>query len=251
MEQLIMIDALKRGSAASITAILPYYPYARQDKKHRGREPISARLVADLMRYAGADRLVAVDLHSDQIQGFFDGPVDHVRAQRILTDYAGKKYGDRDLAVVSPDAGRVKSAERWANTLGGTPIAFIHKTRSVTTPNEVAANRIVGEVRGKTCILIDDMIDTGGTIAGASRLLLEEGADSVIIAATHGVLSGPAAERLSTSGAEEVILTNTLPISDAQSFPQLTVLSIADLLAETIEAIYERESVTKLFDGYA
>ncbi|BBZ55740.1 MULTISPECIES: ribose-phosphate diphosphokinase [Mycobacteriaceae] len=251
MEQLIMIDALKRGSAKRITAILPFYPYARQDKKHRGREPISARLVADLLKTAGADRIVSVDLHTDQIQGFFDGPVDHMRGQSLLCGYIGDKYGDSDLVVVSPDSGRVRVAEKWADSLGGVPLAFIHKTRDPLVPNQVKANRVVGEVKGKTCILTDDMIDTGGTIAGAVKLLREDGAKDVIIAATHGVLSDPAAQRLADCGAREVIVTNTLPITPDKQFPALTVLSIAPLVAATIRAVFENGSVTGLFDGSA
>ncbi|MCV7068739.1 ribose-phosphate diphosphokinase [Mycolicibacterium houstonense] len=251
MEQLIMIDALKRGSAKRITAILPFYPYARQDKKHRGREPISARLVADLLKTAGADRIVSVDLHTDQIQGFFDGPVDHMRAQSLLCGYIADKYSDTDMVVVSPDSGRVRVAEKWADSLGGVPLAFIHKTRDPLVPNQVKANRVVGDVKGKTCILTDDMIDTGGTIAGAVKLLREDGAKDVVIAATHGVLSDPAAQRLAECGAREVIVTNTLPITEDKQFPQLTELSIAPLLASTIRAVFENGSVTGLFDGSA
>jgi ribose-phosphate pyrophosphokinase len=251
MEQLIMIDALKRGSAKRITAILPFYPYARQDKKHRGREPISARLVADLLKTAGADRIVTVDLHTDQIQGFFDGPVDHMRAQPLLIGYIKENYGNSDVVVVSPDSGRVRIAEKWADSLGGVPLAFIHKTRDPLVPNQVKSNRVVGEVQGKTCVLIDDMIDTGGTIAAAVNLLHEDGAKNVVIAATHGVLSEPAAERLAASGACEVIVTNTLPITEDKMFPQLTVLSIAPLLASTIRAVFENGSVTGLFNGDA
>jgi ribose-phosphate pyrophosphokinase len=251
MEQLIMIDALKRGSAKRITAILPFYPYARQDKKHRGREPISARLVADLLKTAGADRIVTVDLHTDQIQGFFDGPVDHMRAQPLLIGYIRENYSDSDMVVVSPDSGRVRIAEKWADSLGGVPLAFIHKTRDPLVPNRVKSNRVVGEVQGKTCVLIDDMIDTGGTIAAAVKLLHEDGAKDVVIAATHGVLSEPAAERLADSGACEVIVTNTLPITADKVFPQLTVLSIAPLLASTIRAVFENGSVTGLFNGDA
>ena len=251
MEQLIMIDALKRGSAKRITAILPFYPYARQDKKHRGREPISARLVADLLKTAGADRIVSVDLHTDQIQGFFDGPVDHMRAQSLLCGYIAENYHDHDMVVVSPDSGRVRVAEKWADSLGGVPLAFIHKTRDPLVPNQVKANRVVGDVKGKTCILTDDMIDTGGTIAGAVKLLREDGAKDVIIAATHGVLSDPAAQRLADCGAREVIVTNTLPITPDKQFPALTVLSIAPLVAATIRAVFENGSVTGLFDGSA
>jgi ribose-phosphate pyrophosphokinase len=251
MEQLIMIDALKRGSAKRITAILPFYPYARQDKKHRGREPISARLVADLLKTAGANRILTVDLHTDQIQGFFDGPVDHMRAQKLLTGYIAENYSGHDMVVVSPDSGRVRVAEKWADSLGGVPLAFIHKTRDPLVPNQVVSNRVVGDVKGKTCILTDDMIDTGGTIAGAVNLLKKDGAGDVIIAATHGVLSDPAAQRLADCGACEVIVTNTLPIGEEKQFPQLTVLSIAPLLANTIRAVFDNGSVTSLFDGSA
>lgn len=251
MEQLIMLDALKRGSAKRITAVVPFYPYARQDKKHRGREPISARLVADLLKTAGADRIVTVDLHTDQIQGFFDGPVDHMRAQPLLTSYLKDNYAGHDLVVVSPDSGRVRVAEKWADSLGGAPLAFIHKTRDPRVPNQVKSNRVVGEVAGKTCILIDDMIDTGGTIAAAVPLLKDDGAGDVIVAATHGVLSDPAPKQLAECGAREVIVTNTLPIGEDKRFPQLTVLSIAPLLASTIRAVFENGSVTGLFDGDA
>ena len=250
MEQLIMIDALKRGSAKRITAILPFYPYARQDKKHRGREPISARLVADLLYAAGADRIVSVDLHTDQIQGFFDGPVDHMHAMPILTDYIKKNYSLDNITVVSPDAGRVKVAEKWANILGDAPLAFVHKTRSVDVANQVVANRVVGDVTGRTCVLLDDMIDTGGTIAGAVGVLRDAGAKDVIIACTHGVFSDPARERLSQCGAKEVITTDTLP-QNSEGWDNLTVLSIAPLLAKTIREIFENGSVTTLFEGQA
>lgn len=250
MEQLIMIDALKRGSAKRITAILPFFPYARQDKKHRGREPISARLVADLLKTAGADRIVSVDLHTDQIQGFFDGPVDHMHAMPILTDYIKENYTLDNICVVSPDAGRVKQAEKWANTLGDAPMAFVHKTRSVDVANQVVANRVVGDVEGMTCVLIDDMIDTGGTIAGAVNVLRQAGATDVIIATTHGVFSGPARERLSQCGAREVITTDTLPQS-TEGWDNLTVLPIAPLLAKTIGEIFQNGSVTTLFEGEA
>ena len=249
MEQLIMIDALKRGSAKRITAILPFYPYARQDKKHRGREPISARLIADLLTAAGADRIVSVDLHTDQIQGFFDGPVDHMHAQPILTRYIKNNYSLDNLAVVSPDAGRVKVAEKWAHELGDAPLSFVHKTRSKTEANKTVSNRVVGDVEGKDCVLLDDMIDTGGTIAGAVRVLKEAGAKSVIIACTHGVFSDPARERLSECGAEEVITTDTLPQS-TEDWSNLTVLSIAPLLAKTIHEIFENGSVTTLFEAH-
>ncbi|MGZ6772697.1 MAG: ribose-phosphate diphosphokinase [Mycobacteriaceae bacterium] len=251
MEQLIMVDALKRASAKRITVVMPFYPYARQDKKHRGREPISARLVADMFKTAGADRIMTVDLHTAQIQGFFDGPVDHLLATSLLSDYVKNKYPTDHVTIVSPDSGRVRTAEKWADSIGGVPIAFIHKTRDPLVPNQVKANRVVGDVADRTCILIDDMIDTGGTIASAVKVLRDAGAEDVIIAATHGVLSGPAAERLANCGAREVIFTNTLPIGEDKQFPQLTVLSIAPLLARAIRAVFEDGSVTSLFDGDA
>ncbi|MFF9127940.1 ribose-phosphate diphosphokinase [Streptomyces sp. NPDC014889] len=251
MEQLITVDALKRASARRITAVMPFYGYSRQDKKHRGREPISARLVADLLKAAGADRIMTVDLHTAQIQGFFDGPVDHLLAQNLLASYVGDIYGDAPVTVVSPDAGRTRLAEKWADHLGGRPIAFVHKTRDPDRPNEAVAKRVVGSVRGQLCVLIDDMIDTGGTIANATRVLLDEGAADVVIAATHGILSDPAAGRLAGCGAREVIVTNTLPIPEARRFPALTVLSIAPLLARAIREVCEDGSVTSLFDGHA
>lgn len=251
MEQLIMVDALKRASAKRITVVMPFWGYARQDKKHRGREPISARLIADMFKTAGADRIMTVDLHTAQIQGFFDGPVDHLFALPVLAEHIKQRYSDADLAVVSPDSGRVRLAERWAETLGGTPLAFIHKTRDPLRPNEAKANRVVGEIEGRTCVVIDDMIDTGGTVAKTVEVLLKEGAKDVIIAATHGVLSGPAVERLSSCGAREVIFTDTLPIPDEKRFPTMTVLSIAPLLAEAIHQVFDDGSVTSLFDGNA
>jgi len=251
MEHLIMVDALKRASAKRITVVMPFYGYARQDKKHRGREPISARLIADLFKTAGADRLITVDLHADQIQGYFDGPVDHLMALPILTDYVKEKYGDQQLTVVSPDAGRIKVAERWAAKLGGTPLAFIHKTRDVNRPNESVANRVVGEVEGRMCILVDDMIDTGGTIVKAADALMADGAAGVIIAATHAILSDPAVDRLKNCNATEVIVTNTLPIPEERHFDKLTCLSIAPLISRAIREVFEDGSVTSLFDGHA
>ena len=251
MEHLIMVDALKRASAKRITVVMPFYGYARQDKKHRGREPISARLMADLFKTAGADRLIAVDLHADQIQGYFDGPVDHLMALPILTDYVKEKYGDQPLAVVSPDAGRIKVAERWSAKLGGAPLAFIHKTRRTDRPNETVANRVVGEVAGKMCVLTDDMIDTGGTIVKAAEALMNDGAAGVIIAATHAILSDPAVDRLKNCPAVEVIVTNTLPIPPEREFDKLTCLSIAPLVARAIREVFEDGSVTSMFDGHA
>jgi ribose-phosphate pyrophosphokinase len=251
MEQLIMVDALKRASAKRITVIMPFYPYARQDKKHKGREPISARLVADLFKTAGADRIMTVDLHTAQIQGFFDGPVDHLFGQNLLAEHVAERYGSENLVVVSPDAGRTKLAEKWADQLGGVPIAFIHKTRDPLRPNEVVANRVVGDIKGRMCVVIDDMVDTGGTISKAVQQLLAEGASGVVLAATHGVLSGKASQRLAECGAREVIFTNTLPISEDKRFPGMTVLSIAPLLARAIEQVFEDGSVTSLFNGNA
>ncbi|MDN5876625.1 MAG: ribose-phosphate diphosphokinase, partial [Brevibacterium sp.] len=247
MEQLIMVDALKRASAKRITVIAPFFPYARQDKKHRGREPISARLVADLYKTAGADRIIAVDLHTSQIQGYFDGPVDHLLAMPILAGYVKDKY-PTDLAVVSPDAGRIKVAENWSNSLGGVPLAFIHKTRDITRPNETKANRVVGEVEGRTCVLVDDMIDTGGTIVQAADACMAAGATGVIVVSTHAVFSGPAVERLSNSVAQEVIVTNTLPLTEDKMFDKLTVLSIAPLIARAVHEVFEDGSVTSLFE---
>jgi ribose-phosphate pyrophosphokinase len=247
MEQLLMVDALKRASAKDITAIMPFYPYARQDKKHQGREPISARLIADLFKTAGANRIMTMDLHTDQIQGYFNGPVDHLFARNLLATYVGDNYGNAPLTVVSPDAGRAKLAEKWADDLGGCPIAFIHKTRDPLRPNEVVANRVVGKVTGRTCVVVDDMIDTGGTIVKAVKQLLDEGAAEVVVAATHGTLSRQAPELLANSGASEVILTNTLPIPDEKRFPGLTVLTVAPLLASAIQEIFESGSVSALF----
>ena len=251
MEQLIMVDALKRASAKTITVIVPFYGYSRQDKKHRGREPISARLVADLFRTAGADRLMSVDMHSAQTQGFFDGPVDHLWAMPLLVDYVRTRVDPTNVAVVSPDAGRIRVAEQWAAKFGGCPLAFIHKTRDITRPNRAVANRVVGDVEGRTAILTDDLIDTGGTIAEAVRVCLAAGAKDVIVAATHGVLSEPAAQRLAGSGAREVVVTDTLPIEEDKGFEQLTVLSIAPLLARAIREVFDDGSVTSLFDGAA
>ncbi|MDT7595669.1 MAG: ribose-phosphate pyrophosphokinae [Pseudonocardiales bacterium] len=251
MEQLIMVDALKRASAKRITVVMPFWGYSRQDKKHRGREPISARLIADMFKVAGANRIMTVDLHTSQIQGFFDGPVDHLFALPVLADHVKHTYAGRELAVVSPDSGRVRLAERWAETLGGTPLAFIHKTRNPREPNKAIANRVVGDIEGRLCVVIDDMIDTGGTVAGAVRALLEGGATDVVVAATHGVLSESASQRLSSCGACEVIFTNTLPIPDDKRFPGMTVLSIAPLLAQAIHAVFDDGSVTSLFDGIA
>ncbi|WP_207345960.1 ribose-phosphate diphosphokinase [Arthrobacter sp. E3] len=251
MEQLIMVDSMKRASARRITVVAPFYPYSRQDKKGRGREPISARLVADLYKTAGADRIMSVDLHTAQIQGFFDGPVDHLFAIPLLAEHIRKIVGDDAVTVVSPDTGRVRVAEQWAERLGGAPLAFVHKSRDLTVPNQAVSKTVVGQVKGRTCVLIDDMIDTGGTIAGAVRVLKDAGAKDVIIAATHAVFSDPAAERLANCGAREVVVTDTLPIPPEKRFETLTVLSIAPLLARAIKEVFEDGSVTSLFDGHA
>ncbi|HHW50990.1 MAG TPA: ribose-phosphate diphosphokinase [Pseudoclavibacter sp.] len=247
MEQLIMVDALKRASAKRITAVVPCYPYARQDKKHRGREPISARLVADMFKAAGADRIMSVDLHSPQIQGFFDGPVDHLFAQPTLLDHFASQTFD-DLTIVSPDMGRVKVADSWADKLGA-PLAIIHKRRDPLVPNKATAHEIVGNVDGRTCLIVDDLIDTAGTIQAAAHALKEHGASRVIVAATHAVFSAPAVERLSSADIDQVVVTNTLPIGPEKQFPGLTVLSIAPLISQAIHEVFEDGSVTSMFDG--
>ncbi len=251
MEQLLMIDAAKRASAKRITAVAPYYPYARQDKKHLGREPISARLIADLYKTAGADRIMSVDLHASQEQGFFDGPVDHLWAMPVLVDYVRSRVDLSNVCMVSPDAGRIRVAEKWSAKLGGCPLAFVHKTRDTTRPNVAVANRVVGDVAGKQCVLVDDMIDTAGTISEAVKVVMNAGASSVIVAATHGILSDPAAQRLSECGAQEVIVTDTLPIAPEKRFDNLTILPIAPLLARAIREVFDDGSVTSLFDGVA
>ena len=251
MEQLLMIDAAKRASAKRITAVAPYYPYARQDKKHLGREPISARLIADLYKTAGADRIMSVDLHASQEQGFFDGPVDHLWAMPVLVEYVRSHVALSNVCMVSPDAGRIRVAEKWSAKLGGCPLAFVHKTRDTTRPNVAVANRVVGDVAGKQCVLVDDMIDTAGTISEAVKVVMNAGASSVIVAATHGILSDPAAQRLSECGAQEVIVTDTLPIAPEKRFDNLTILPIAPLLARAIREVFDDGSVTSLFDGVA
>jgi ribose-phosphate pyrophosphokinase len=249
METLIMVDALKRGSAKRITVVLPYYPYARQDKKHRGREPISARLVADLLKQAGANRILTVDLHTAQIQGFFDGPVDHLFAMDTLAGYVEQRYAGRPMTVVAPDSGRVRVAERWTDRLGGCPLAFIHKTRDPLKPNQVVANRVVGDVEGRVCLIVDDMIDTGSTICKAAEILDSSGAADVIVASTHALLSDPATERLKNSRISEVVVTNTLPLPPEKRLDKITVLSIAPLLARAIREVFDDGSVTTLFGG--
>ena len=248
MEHLIMVDALKRASAKRITVVMPFFGYARQDKKSAGREPISARLVADLFATAGADRLMAVDLHTAQIQGFFDGPVDHLFALPILADYLAAKLDVNNVTVVAPDAGRVRVCERWTDRLG-TPLAIIHKRRDPHVANQVKVFEVVGQVAGRTCILVDDMIDTGATITKAADALFEQGAERVIAAATHGVLSGAAVDNLKNSRISEVVITNTLPVPQEKQFDKLTMLSIAPLIARAINEVFSDGSVTSLFDG--
>ncbi len=246
MEHLIMVDAARRASAKRITAVMPFYGYGRQDRKSEGREPITARMVADLFDTAGAHRLVSVDLHSGQIQGFFNGPVDHLTAMPVLVDHL-RTMGE-DLVVVSPDAGRVKVAERYAQQLHA-DLAIVHKRRINGQKNQVEAKDVVGEVDGRSCVIIDDMIDTAGTICQAGQLLIDRGAANVSAAATHGVFSGPAIDRLIDSKFEKVIVTNTLPVRPAKDFPQLEVLSVAPTIAKAIKAVFEDTTVSGIFDG--
>ena len=250
MEQLIMVDALKRASAKRITVVAPFYPYSRQDKKGRGREPISARLVADLFKAAGADRIMSVDLHAPQIQGFFDGPVDHLFAMPVLLDHFKRTIDRDDLCVVSPDMGRVRVADVWSDKLDA-PLAIIHKRRDPLVPNQVTVHDIVGDVKDKWCVLVDDMIDTGGTIAKAAEALKKNGARGVTIACTHAIFSGRATEHLSQDFIDQVVVTDTLPIPEEKRFDKLTVLSIAPLLAQAIHEVFEDGSVTSMFEGAA
>lgn len=246
MEQLIMVDAAQRASAKRITVVCPFFAYARQDRKSEGREPITAKLVANMFKTAGATRIISVDLHSGQIQGFFDGPVDHLTAMPVLTDYLEQLGGD--WVVVSPDAGRVKVAERYAQTLHA-DLAIVHKRRVKGLKNEVEARDVVGEVAGRKCVLIDDMIDTAGTIVAAAELLVEHGAAEVFAAATHAVLSGPAVDRLKNSVISKVIVTNTLPLPPEKQFDKLEVLSVAGIIADAIDAVFEDTSVSEIFGG--
>ncbi|SDJ89950.1 ribose-phosphate diphosphokinase [Cryobacterium sp. Sr8] len=250
MEQLIMVDALKRASAKRITVVAPFYPYSRQDKKGRGREPISARLVADLFKVAGADRIMSVDLHAAQIQGFFDGPVDHLFAMPVLLEHFREKLDPSTLTVVSPDMGRVRVADIWSDKLGA-PLAIIHKRRDPLVPNRVSVHEIVGQVEGRVCLIVDDMIDTGRTIAQAAEALREAGAIGVVVAATHAVFSHPAIEMLQNSAISAVVVTDTLPVPEDKRFPTLTVLPIAPLLARAIHEVFDEGSVTSLFEGAA
>lgn len=247
LEHLVMVDAANRASAKRITVVAPFYGYGRQDRKSAGREPITAKLIANMFRVAGADRLVSVDLHSGQIQGFFDGPVDHLTAMPVLVEYL-RALGSDDLVVISPDAGRVKVAERYANQLGAS-LAIVHKRRVAGKKNTVEAKDVVGEVEDKICVIIDDMIDTGGTIVAAAEQLAERGARSIFAATTHPVLSGPAVDRLKNSVIEKVIVTDTLPIPPEKQFDKLVVLSVAGIIAKAIEAVFMDTTVSEIFDG--
>ena len=246
MEHLIMVDAARRASAKRITVVMPFFGYARQDRKSEGREPITARLVADMFAAAGAQRLMSVDLHSGQIQGFFNGPVDHLTAMPVLVDHL--QHLGSDLVVVSPDAGRVKVAERYSNLLHA-DLAIIHKRRVKGVKNVVEARELIGDVDGRTCVLIDDMIDTAGTIIAAAEQLQEKGAARIVVATTHGVFSGPAIDRLKNSCVEKVVVTNTLPLPPEKQIDKIEVLSVARVIADAIDAVFEDTSVSEIFDG--
>jgi ribose-phosphate pyrophosphokinase len=246
MEQLIMIDAAKRGSAKRITAVCPYFGYSRQDRKAEGRDPITAKLLANMLVAAGANRMVSVDLHSAQIQGFFDKPVDHLIAMPVLLDHL-RAQGGSDLVIVSPDAGRIKVAERYAQHLQA-DLAFVYKTRPKGT-GTVEAREVIGDVKGRRCVLTDDMIDTAGTIVAAADLLKARGASEVWAMATHGLLSGGAVDRLKNSALERVVLTDTVPLPPEKAIDKIEVLSVARRIADAIDAIFEDTSVSELFDG--
>ncbi|MBI2710869.1 MAG: ribose-phosphate diphosphokinase [Actinobacteria bacterium] len=248
MEQLIMIDAAKRASAKRITAVCPYYGYARQDRKAEGREPITAKLVADMLSAAGVDRVVSVDLHTGQIQGFFDVPVDHLTALPILVGHLRASCTIEDLVIVSPDAGGVKAAKRIANHLGA-DLAFVNKERPKGQPDRALASNVIGVVDGKRCVLVDDIIGTAGTIVAAADLLLDSGATEVWAMATHGVLADPAIDRLKNSAISRVVLTDTLPLPPEKAIDKIEVLSIAPLIANAIRAVFEDESVSEIFGG--
>jgi ribose-phosphate pyrophosphokinase len=247
MEQLIMIDAAKRASAKRITAVCPFYGYARQDRKASGREPITAKLVADMLRAAGANRIVSVDLHSGQIQGFFDGPVDHLTAMPVLVQYLQREV-DGDLTIVSPDAGRISVAERFSQHLGA-DLAFVYKRRRKDVANVVEAREVIGDVRGRQCVIVDDMIDTASTLCAAADILVERGATEVWAMATHGVLSDPAIDRLKNSAIERVVITNTLPLPAEKQIDKIEVLSVAKIIADALDAVFEDTSVSEIFGG--
>lgn len=244
MELLIMIDALKRASAGRINAVIPYYGYARQDRKAKARDPITAKLVANLIQAAGADRVISMDLHANQIQGYFDIPVDHLLGLPILTKYFKEKNLD-NVVVVSPDHGSVTRARNMAERLDA-PIAIVDKRRP--EPNKSEIMNIIGDIDGKNCILLDDMIDTAGTICNAASALIELGAKNVYACATHGVLSGPAKERLEKSPIQELVLLNTLPIDDDKKLDKMTFISVGPIFSEVITRVYQGGSVSTLFD---
>jgi ribose-phosphate pyrophosphokinase len=248
MEQLIMIDAAKRASAKRINAVIPNYGYARQDRKATGREPITAKLMADMLQMAGADRVITVDLHSGQIQGFFDVPVDHLTAAPVLEAYLKAQGNVSDLVVVAPDAGRVKVAERYSQHVG-CDLALIHKTRPRGTANVAVARDVVGEVAGRHCVLIDDMIDTAGTILAAAQMLKDQGAGEIWVMATHAVFSDPAIERLMEAPVSKVVVTDTLPLPEDRRFDKLEILPIAPLIAQAIKAVFADDSVSEIFGG--
>ncbi|MCB6992148.1 ribose-phosphate pyrophosphokinase [bacterium 210820-DFI.6.37] len=244
MEVLIMIDAMKRASAGRINAVIPYYGYARQDRKAKARDPITAKLVANLLMAAGADRVVTMDLHAAQIQGYFDIPVDHLVGLPILTKYF-KEKGIEDLVIVSPDHGSVPRARSMAEPLNA-PIAIVDKRRP--EPNKSEIMNIIGDIKGKNCILVDDMIDTAGTITNAANALKDLGAKSVRACATHGVLSGPAKQRLEDSAIEELVMLNTVPIPQERRMSRMKMLSVAPLFAEAMTRIFTNGSISRLFD---
>jgi len=246
MELAIMIDAAKRASAASITAVCPFFAYARQDRKANGREPISARLMVDVLVNAGADRIMSMDLHTGQIQGFMDGPFDHLIARPLFIEYLKTHFSKNNLVIVSPDAGRVKSAERYANALG-CDMAIVHKHRSAIKHHQVEARHIIGDVKDKICIIADDMIDTAGTLCAAADLIASHGAAEVYGLATHGLFSGPAKERIERSAFRQIITTDTLPQDEA--FQKLVVLPVGPLFAAAIRAVYTGSSLSDLFGG--
>jgi ribose-phosphate pyrophosphokinase len=247
IEQVLMIDAAKRASARSITAVCPLLSYARQDRKSSGREPIGAKVIIDMLYVAGADRIMSIDLHSGQTQGFFNGPFDHLIAMPLFKKYI-KTHFHSDCVIVSPDAGRVKLTERYSSSLG-TDMAIIHKSRSLVKHNSVEAKHLIGDVENRSCIIIDDMIDTAGTFCAAADLLRERGAKTIYGLATHGIFSGGALELIESSAFEKVVVTNTVPIDTKGITKKIEVLSVAKLLADAMQAIATGKSVSALFEG--
>lgn len=246
-EQLLMIDAAKRASARSITAVCPLLSYSRQDRKSAGREPIGARLIVDMLTAAGADRIMTVDLHSGQAQGFFDGPFDHLIAMPLFKRYVKEHFGN-DFVFVAPDAGRVKLTERYSSSLGA-DMAIIHKQRSTSKHNSVEAKQLIGDVNGRACVIIDDMIDTAGTFCAAADMLKEKGAKTVYGLASHGIFSGDALEKIEQSAFEKVVVTNTVPIDTGTITNKVEILSVAQLLADAIDAVSSGNSLSAIFEG--